>query len=213
MSTIVVPCRDEPGIPTFLHRLHEVMLAVPGHYEVLVMMGDRETLYPEVPDHPNQRVIKTYGDTLERSILTGFSTAQWNKILCIDADDYHPVGKIPEMIKLLDTYEMVAGSRYIPGGELNMSWFRGLVSRCFVLYAHLLGSRLSDPMTGFFAVRKEIIDKVVFKPFTWKTCLEIDMKAKPRLTEIPIVPKSRTAGVSKSSIKVGLKIMRDIVCG
>ena len=211
--SIIVPVRDEPGLPKFLYRLHEVMLGVSEHYEVLVIMGDRETLHPEIPNHPNQRVIKTYGDTLERSILLGFSIAQWNKILCIDADGYHPVDKIPEMVKLLETYEMVVGSRYIPGGDLNMSWFRSLVSRCFVFYAHLLGSRLSDPMTGFFAVRKEIIDKVVFKPFTWKICLEIDMKARPKLTEIPIVPKPRIAGASKTSLKTGLKLVRDMIVG
>jgi len=150
---------------------------------------------------------------LERSILSGFSTAQWNKILCIDADGYHPIDKIPGMIKLLDTHEMVAGSRYIPGGELNLSPFRSLVSRCFVRFAHLLGSRLSDPTTGFFAVRKEVIDKVVFKPFTWKICLEIDTKAKPKLAEIPIVPKPRTTGASKTSMKTGLKLARDMIVG
>lgn len=213
MITIIVPTRDEPDIAAFLLRLFDSIHSEFADYEVIVVMGDREELFPDIPSLPNQRVIKTYGDSLERSILTGFSFARGSRILVCDSDGYHPSDKIPEMIKLLETHEMVAGSRYIPGGELNMSWFRSLVSQCFVGFAHLLGSRLSDPMTGFFAVRKDVIDKVKFKPFTWKICLEIDMKAKPRLAEIPIVPKLRTAGESKTSMKTGLKLARDMIIG
>jgi len=211
--SIIVPVKNEPDLDDFLLRLFDAVHSEIADYEVIIVMGDREKLFPNIPSLPNQRVIKTYGDSLERSILTGFSFARGSKVVVCDADGYHPVDKIPEMIRLLGTYEMVAGSRYIPGGELNMSWFRSLVSRCFVFYAHLLGSRLSDPMTGFFAVRKDVIDKVVFKPFTWKICLEIDMKAKPKLVEIPIVPKPRTVGASKTSLRTGLKLARDMING
>lgn len=208
-----MPVLNEPGLPDFLGRLHEVMTEIPERYEILIAMGDREKLYPTIPPFPNQRIIKTYGDTLERSILAGFSHAKGTKILVCDVDNYHPFYKIPEMIKLLDMYEMVAGSRYLPEGELNMSLFRRFVSRFFVMYAHLFGSNLSDPMTGFFAVRKDIVNKIMFRPFTWKTCLEIELKAKPHLVEIPIVPKPRTSGVSKTKLKTGFKLMRDIILG
>jgi len=209
--SIIVPAKNEPDLGNFLLRLFNAIRSEIADYEVIIGMGDREELFPDIPSLPNQRVIKTYGDSLERSILTGFSFARGSRIVVCDADDYHPVNKIPEMVRLLDTYEMVVGSRYVPGGELNMSWFRSLVSRCFVFYAHLLGSRLSDPMTGFFAVRKDVIDRVVFKPFTWKVCLEIDMKARPKLAEIPIIPGPRVAGKSKTSLKTGLKLVRDMV--
>jgi len=209
--SIIVPAKNEPDLGNFLLRLFNTIRSEIADYEVIIGMGDREELFPDIPSLPNQRVIKTYGDSLERSILTGFSFARGSRIVVCDADDYHPVNKIPEMVRLLDTYEMVVGSRYVPGGELNMSWFRSLVSRCFVFYAHLLGSRLSDPMTGFFAVRKDVIDRVVFKPFTWKVCLEIDMKARPKLAEIPIIPGPRVAGKSKTSLKTGLKLVRDMV--
>ncbi len=213
MISIIIPTRDEPHIGETLLRLHEILSSSPDQYEIIIAMGDREQMYPNIPPLPNQRVIKTYGDTLERSILAGFSFAKGTKVVICDGDNYHPYDKIPEMIKLLDNYEMAVGSRYLPGGKLNMSWFRSLVSRCFVLFAHMFGSRLSDPMSGFFAVRKEVIDRVRFKPFTWKTCLEIDVKAKPTLAEVPIIPKRRTVGESKTSLITGLKLMRDLVVG
>ena len=189
------------------------MTEVPERYEILIAMGDREELYPDLPSLPNQLIIKTYGDNLERSILAGFSFAKGTKLVVCDVDNYHPYHKIPEMVRLLDTYEMVVGSRYLPEGELNMSLFRSLVSQLFVHYAHLFGSHLSDPMTGFFAVRKDVVNKVKYRPFTWKTCLEIELKAKPRFIEIPIVPKPRTTGISKTSMITGLKLARDMLLG
>jgi len=211
MISIIVPVKDEPKIGDFLFQLHEVMSHVSDQYEVLVVTGDREEHNYPFPSLPNQRHLVSYGDSLERSILLGFSTAQWNKVLCIDADGYHPVDKIPGMIKLLDEYEMVVGSRYVPGGQANHGILRDIVSWCFVKWAQLFGSTLTDPMTGFFAVRKDVIDKVKYKPFTWKTCLEIEMKAHPSVFEVPMVAGQREAGVSKSSIKVGLRLMWDIL--
>jgi len=214
MKTIIVPVRDEPNLGEFLLRLFDIMHPRHGDYEIIVAMGDREKVHPTIPSLPNLRVIKTYGDSLERSILSGFSYARGSKIAVCDADGYHPIKHLPRMFKLLNEYEMVAGSRYLPGGRANHGLFRDFISWCFVQWAHLFGSTLTDPMTGFFAVRKDVIDRVRFKPFTWKTCLEIEMKAHPRLIEIPMVAGQREAGVSKSSIKTGLKVIWDILtCG
>ena len=69
------------------------MSSIPSRYEIIIAMGDRETLYPHIPPLPNQRVIKTYGDTLERSILAGFSFAKGTKIIVCDADNYHPYSR------------------------------------------------------------------------------------------------------------------------
>jgi len=211
MISIIVPVRDEPELGKFLLKLFNIMHPRMGDYEVIIAMGDREKEFPDILNLPNQCVIKTYGDSLERSILSGFSHAKGGKLAVCDADGYHPIEQLPQMFKLLDKYEMVVGSRYISGGQANHGVFRDIISWCFVQWAHLFGSVLTDPMTGFFAVRKDVIDKVKYKPFTWKTCLEIEMKAHPNVIEIPMIAGRREVGVSKSSIKVGLKLMWDIL--
>ena len=106
---------------------------------------------------------------------------------------------------------MVVASRYIPGGKSDLGPFRNFVSWCFVNWARLFGSNLTDPMAGFFAVRSSIVEKVKFKPFTWKTCLEIELKARPSITEIPIVAKRREKGLSKAKAMTGLKIAWNIM--
>lgn len=214
MLAVVVPVRDEPKLGEFLLRLHEILETIPDQYIVFVVEGDREELYPDIPGLPHQRVVKTHGDSLERSILTGFTCSKCvgaeNIVVC-DADETHPTEIIPRMVKLLSEYEMVVASRYIPGGKSDLGLFRNFVSWCFVKWAHLFGSKLTDPMAGFFAVRSSVVEKVKFKPFTWKTCLEIELKARPSITEIPIVAKKREKGLSKAKAMTGLRILWDIL--
>ena len=192
-------------------RLHEVVGSLPGRYEIIVAMGDRETLFAPIPPLPNQRVIITYGDSLERSILAGFSNARGDKIMVCDADDCHPIEQIPKIFYGLEDYEMVAASRYIPGGKSDLGPFRNFISWSFSTVAKLCGSKLTDPMVGFFGIRKEVLNRVRFKPFVWKIPLEIELKAKPTITEFPTVATARSIGKTKTTIKIGLKIMWDMV--
>lgn len=211
--SIIIPILNEPRISDFLNELHDVMAEMLCAYEVIVVWGDRETLYPKVPQLPNQKIVKSFGDSLERAILTGFSHTSGNRIIVMDADGSHPIYELPNFIKGFAEYEMVVGSRYLDDSEYEYSRFRKLVAWCFKKYAHLLGSKLSDPMSGFFGVKREVIEKIEFRPFTWKTGLEIELKASPSILEIPINFNKRQAGLSKANAKTGIKIILDMLLG
>ncbi|MBW2671991.1 MAG: glycosyltransferase [Deltaproteobacteria bacterium] len=211
MISIVLPVRDEPALGEFLLNLHEVMEGTPWQYEVLVIFGDRETLHPDVPGLPNQRILTSYGDSLERAILLGFSISRGERIVVLDADGSHPPDKIPDMIRALDKYEMVVASRFLPGAKFEQSAFRRLVSKLFILWARIYGSRLTDPMSGFFALRRELLDGAKFKPIHWKTCLELELLKRPEVLEVPIHFNKRNAGFSKASLLTGLKTLWDIM--
>lgn len=210
-TSIIVPVRDEPQIGDFLTRLHGVMSSISETYEIIIVMGDKEKLFSEIPSLPNQRIIKTYGDSLERSILNGFSHAKGHRILVCDADDCHPIEKIPKFLESLNIAEMVVASRYILDGKSDLGSFRNFISLYFTKWAHFFGSKLSDPSAGFFAIRKTVLDKVQFKPFTWKTAMEIELKARPLIFEIPITAKKREEGKSKISVKLGIRIAWDVM--
>jgi len=210
MFSVIVPVYNEPNLPDFLSRLHGVLEKLDTSYEIIIAMGDKEDKWIDPPTHPNQRVIKTFGDSLERSIIGGFSHAKGEKIMVCDADDCHPIEKIPLIFNGLDEYEMVVGSRYIPGGKSDLGTFRNLISWIFGKWAKLWGSKLTDPMVGFFGIRRTVLDRMRFKPFTWKIPLEIELKAKPTFTSFPVTAMGRTIGKTKTSVKVGLKIAWDI---
>lgn len=211
MITIVLPARNEPKLNEFLLKVHEVLADFPEPYEILVCMGDRETLNIPLRPLPFQRIIKTYGDSVERSILSGLSQARGERILCLDADGSHPIRIIPEMLLGLRAYEMTVGSRFSHNGENNSSPFRRLVTWGCGALAHLAGSKLKDPMSGFFAIRKDVLSRCIFRPIAWKTCLEIELRAKPTILEVPIKFVDRKEGHSKTSWKVGVRIIYQLM--
>ena len=211
MLTVVLPVKNEPNLIPFLLRLHEVLESIPEPYEVLVVRGDREKLNNPLPPLPNQTELKCYADSLERAILLGFSCAKGDKICVCDADGSHPIDLIPTMNILLASCDIVVGSRFLSESKFHQTFFRKFVSKVFVKYAQFFGSNLTDPMSGFFLFRKKILEKVKFLPYTWKTCLEIELKSGGRVEEIPITFNNRADGISKADLGVATKIFKDLL--
>jgi len=207
MLSVILPVKDEPNLGPFLGAVHEVLADIPDSYEVIIVRGDKEKKFYFHSFFPHQRIIKTYGDSLERSILNGFSQSNGNKIVVMDADGSHPPSVIPEMWQLLDKYEMVVGSRFIKGSNFESGAFRRFITWLTRIAAREAGSKLSDPMSGFFGIRKGVLKRVKFRPLVWKVALEIELRAEPSVKEIPISFVERTMGKSKTNLKIGLQLL------
>lgn len=208
--SVIVPVLNEPDLTPFLMQLHKVARGMDRTYEVIIVASDKETLRAPVTGFEHQYVITSYGDALERAILLGFSVAKGDVFVVCDADGSHPPEEIPWLLRPLDAHELAIGSRFVDGGSSHDTWFRKLVTKCFAQYAQFFGSRLSDPMSGFFAVKRELVECTRFKPFKWKIALELELKSRGNAAEVPFHFEKRQRGVSKASIKIGLKILRDI---
>ena len=208
--SVIVPILNEPDLRPFLTNLHQVLNATTLYYEVIIVASDRETLHEEIPLFHNQRIVISYGDALERAILMGFSVAKGKKIVVCDADGSHPPETIPLLLKELNVHELVIGTRFTEGGKSLDTPFRKLITWCFARYAQLIGSKLTDPMSGFFAVRRELVEKTRFKPIKWKTALELELRSRTNAGEIPFHFQKRKRGMSKTSFKIGLKILWDV---
>jgi len=213
MISVILPVRDEPGINDFLDQVYKALSPYQvDQCEVIVVMGDKEKLHTPIFGRPNLKVVTSYADSLERSILMGLSFARGQKIVVLDADGSHLPEQIPEFIHALDTYDLVVGSRYVQGSSFSYSFTRRFVSWCFKTFMKIIGTRLTDPMSGYFGLRKEILKNIKFKPYTWKTGLEIERKSPNILTtDIPIKFSQRDVGESKASARVGVKIIRDML--
>ena len=207
MLSVIVPMRNEPHPEEAVGRIHEALIDLPEDYEVIVVTGDRENAPFKCPNFPRTRHVVTYGDSLERSILNGFSHAHGDKVAVMDADGSHPAGNLPNMAMLLSEYELVVGSRFVAGAEFKASLKRGLVTTLTRYMAYEAGSNLRDPMSGFFALRREVLDRCRFRPITWKTALEVELRARPKTVEIPIRFLERVEGKSNTSMRIGLKLL------
>jgi dolichol-phosphate mannosyltransferase len=144
------------------------------------------------------------------------STATWCVVM--DGDLQHPPALIPALLATATTEEadVVVASRYTSdgsaGGLANAT--RRLVSSVSTSITRaMFPVRLadcSDPMTGFFAVRRTSIDLTRLQPRGFKILLEILARHRLVVAEIPFVFGERFAGESKASFSQGMRFLSQL---
>lgn len=139
---------------------------------------------------------------LSSAILAGVQSAAGDIVVVMDGDFSHPPQTILHMIEELRNSEcdIVVASRYVKGGSvIGWPFKRRLMSKGATKIAQVgLGIEVKDPMSGFFAFRRHIIDGVKFDAIGYKMLLEILVKAKgARVREVPYTFTNRAAGASK----------------
>ncbi len=145
---------------------------------------------------------------LASAVVEGFKHASGDLLGVMDADFSHPVEKIPEMVKPLmrnpstNSPALVIGSRYVHGGRIeNWPAKRKIISGVATLLAGVL-TPIKDPVSGFFFLRKSVLEGAILNPLGYKIGLEIAVKGNyTRFLEVPYVFIDRKTGKSKMNIK------------
>lgn len=127
-------------------------------------------------------------------------------VAVMDADLQHDESILPAMIARLqaDEADIVIGSRAVLGGssEGGFSPGRALASQVATrLASALIGRQVSDPMSGFFALKREVFEAVAPRliPSGFKILLDIlaSTDGQVRVAEVPFHFRSREQGRSK----------------
>ncbi|MFT3928110.1 MAG: glycosyltransferase family 2 protein [Myxococcales bacterium] len=155
--------------------------------------------------YPVRVIRRTQDRGLAKAVIAGFASSQASVCVVMDADGSHPPEALPEMVRMIlaDKAEIVVGSRHVTGGG-SKDWplFSQFKSRAAASLAVGLTS-MTDPTTGFMAIRRELVSRLKLDPVGWKIVLEAVVKARPaRLAEVPIVFTDRRTGESKQSLRV-----------
>ena len=122
----------------------------------------------------------------------------------MDADMCMPPSMLPDMIKKLDEYDIVVGSRYAPGGQDDRAFLRVASSRLINGLAQVvLGFGIKDYDSGFVVLRRSVFNKVSIIPTGYGAYFMefIYTCRKKGLTvfEMPYVFRDRAKGISKSA--------------
>jgi dolichol-phosphate mannosyltransferase len=139
---------------------------------------------------------------LASAILKGIQNAKGETIVVMDSDFSHPPQIIPKMIEAFKQYhcDLVVASRYITGGDIQ-GWTtkrKLMIKIATVIAKKGLGIKIKDPMSGFFAFKKNIIKELNFDALGYKFLLEILVKTKGiNIKEIPYCFENRKFGSSK----------------
>ena len=225
---VVIPTYNEaPNIPQLIYRIKT--LGIP---DLLLLFVDDNS--PDGTADLSELLGKESGVTVKvirRLAKFGLGTAyregfRWaleedfNFIIQMDADLSHPPECIPKMLKLLEVYQVVIGSRYVAHGSVdkNWSWSRKLLS-WFGNYAirKIAGLNVVDSTSGFKAYRKSALNSIDFdktkcRGFGFQVevvylCQLLGFK----MVELPIVFLDRQVGTSKMSMGIIIEAVIKIV--
>ena len=152
---------------------------------------------------------------LSSAIVTGIQRARGDSVVVMDSDLSHPPQTIPKMVEELRSSDcdIVVASRYVKGGSVSGWPFkRKLISKGATKIAqHGLGIKIKDPMSGFFAFKRHIVNNIKFDAIGYKILLEILVKARgAKVKEIPYHFIDRTTGSSKMDLSVGVDYLKSV---
>jgi len=142
------------------------------------------------------------------AVMHGIRSSTGQYILVMDADFSHPPEAVPVLITELmsDPNCIVIASRYTDGGSVaGWPFKRLLLSRLAAKIARhgLKLSNIRDPISGFFAFPRHIIENIGINSSGYKLLLEILVKTKgARVKEVPYAFTDRKLGESKLDSRV-----------
>jgi glycosyltransferase involved in cell wall biosynthesis len=221
--TIVVPTRNEAdNVKLLVASLNGVM---PTIQKEIFFVDDSEdntvamiqSLQPEA-DCAIRFIHRPAGERtggLGGAVVLGLSHAQAPWVCVMDSDLQHPPELVPVLLAKAEQTEadVVVASRYRnEGAAKGLTLTRKGISQAFDTTARLLFPRqlqdVSDPMSGFFLVRKSALDLDTLHPRGFKILLEILVRSNGlRTAEVPFQFGKRHAGQSKAGVREAIRYL------
>ena len=208
--TLVLPTFNESGnLAEAIRRVGQVLAGV--DWEVIVVDDDSpdgtSALAKSIAvENPRVRCIRRVGRRgLAGACIEGMLASSAPVVAVMDADLQHDEALLPQMYALIAGGEadVAVGSRFVAGSEVKgLSRLREFASTVANETARrMLGVTLADPMSGFFMLRREIVDAAAPKLANqgFKILLDI-LSVSPRtlkVHELPFTFRDRVAGESK----------------
>ena len=209
LSIIVPTFKERDNIVELHRRLVEVLGSVA--FEMIVVDdnspdGTHEVARDLARRDPRVRCIRRIGRRgLAGACVEGILSSSAPVVAVMDADLQHDERLLPSMLDAIGSgADLVVGSRYVDGGTSGEGlspirrWGSELATR---LALRLGGARLSDPMSGFFMVRRAVVDEVAgdLAKEGYKILLDLVWTTPRKLSvvELPYRFRQRVAGESK----------------
>lgn len=225
LSLVIPTFNESQNVVPLIERLEGLLQPLLGDaYELIVVDDDSpdrtwELALAECRARPRLRVIRRQGEKgLSTAVIRGWQAARGEILAVMDADLQHPpdvnVALYREMEKGAD---LAAASRHVEGGGVS-DW--SLARRVLSRGAQLLGivilpgvlMRLSDPMSGFFMVRRSALAGVELSPIGYKILVEVVARGNIHwIGEVGYVFREREEGESKVTSLIYVQYLKHLL--
>jgi dolichol-phosphate mannosyltransferase len=225
LSLIIPTYNESHNLPILIPSLIRLLDAtIPEAYELIVVDDNSPDLTWEVArkltaSYPQLKVMRREQEKgLSTAVIRGWQVARGQILGVIDADLQHP----PEILlqlwqEIQRGADLAVASRHIEGGGVS-EW--NLMRRFLSRGAQMLGllilpevvSRLSDPMSGYFMVRRDTIAGTSLNPIGYKILIEVVARGRIRwIGEVGYIFRERLAGMSKVTWKQYLEYTKHLL--
>lgn len=228
LLSLVLPTYNEAkNIPAIVEQLTRLLNSViPGQYELIVVddnSPDRtwEIAQSLTAEYPQLRVMRRLDERgLSTAVIRGWQVAKGEILGVIDADLQHPPEVLLQMLAIIKEkadVDLVVASRHVEGGGVS-DW--SLVRRFLSRGAQVLGliilpgvvGRVSDPMSGYFMVRRQALVGKTMNPLGYKILIETLGRGDiGKVAEVGYVFQERLEGESKVTWRQYVDYLRHLV--
>jgi dolichol-phosphate mannosyltransferase len=215
--SLVVPTRNEShNLGELVELLTPALVSQVGDsYEIIVVDdnspdGTWKVAAEMAARDPHVIAIRRVDERgLATAVVRGWQASRGSMLGVIDADLQHPPEVTAQLIAAMQQgADLAVASREAEGGGTS-DWClpRLCISRSLRALGKMLLpdvlSMVSDPMAGFFVIRRAAVEDVELKPCGYKILVELLVRSRVRkIVEIGYVFRARQRGESKASLKV-----------
>ncbi|HXY40104.1 MAG TPA: glycosyltransferase [Vicinamibacteria bacterium] len=225
-SLVVPTLQENETITAFVEAASRVLDALlPGQYELIVVDDDSadgtwRTARSLAARFPCLRVLRRRGEHgLGSAVVRGWQLARGEVLGVMDADLQHPPEACARLwAEVARGADLAVASRHVQGGGVSeWSLRRRVLSRGAQVLGLLLlpavVARVSDPMSGYFLVRRSAVEGVELRPEGYKILIEVLGRAgRARwISETGYVFRERAKGASKATWEVYLAYLRHLL--
>lgn len=224
--SLVIPTYNErANINSIVRILSQVLdESIAGDYELIVVDDDSpdgtwEVAMSLLSDYPQLQVMRrTRERGLSSAVVRGWQAATGQVLGVIDGDLQHPPHVLLQLLSAIEAgADLAVASRHVEGGGVSSwSFVRRFLSRGaqvlgLVLLPRVLG-RVSDPMSGYFMVRRTCVAGATLNPVGYKILLEVLGRGNVRqVAEVGYVFQERQEGSSKVTWKQYVEYLHHLI--
>ncbi len=196
LINIIIPSKNEAGnISELVKRINASL----SYNHEIIVVDDSTDDTAKIAKKLGCVVVKGRGLGLAQAVIDGINSSNGEYIIILDCDLQHPPELLPKIVEQLKIHDLVVVSKHIDDSNSELSLWRKVQSNLGCFAAKILVP-VSDPMTGYFGIRRECLEGVDLDGIGFKIGLEIFCKANwASHCEIPMQFARRNAGVSKGT--------------
>ena len=209
--SVILPTYNESGnIVALVHEILKVM--TPGNEPEVIVVDDNspDQTFKIAKDafasNPLVRVLlRTQDRGFAKSIRHGIENAQGDAILVMDTDFTHDPIEIPRLLHVGLVYDIVSGSRFCSGGNMQDRWhYVASLTYNWVLRV-ILRTQIQDNLGGYFTIKREKLlelplDRIFYGYGEYFfRLIHFAQQRGYTIVELPAQYLDRSAGESKSN--------------